>query len=92
MTITASQPSEPVVSLMVRKGNPFRIVASGSDLRNGVKVYINNALWPTVKWKSSTKIVIKKGKPLKDAVPQGQQTLFRFENPDGKVTSYTFVW
>ena len=76
----------PAVSRMAKMGSPFRIVVFGSNLQDPVAVTINGAPWGSVVWKSTSKIVLKGGKSLKQAVPKGVPTDFTFTNPDGVST------
>jgi hypothetical protein len=59
-----------------------------------VQVFIGSdtAPWSSVTWKSTTKVVIKGGSSLKAKVPKGTPTAFRFVNPDGGETTFTFTW
>jgi subtilase family serine protease len=89
-TLTVNNP--PVISLMQKKGAPFRIKVMGSNFQPGIRVYINGSLWSNVKYKNETKIVIKKGKTLKAVVPRGVATEFRFVNPDGGEATVNWSW
>jgi hypothetical protein len=82
----------PAVSSMVKKGAPFRIIVNGSNLQNGIQVFINGTQWTTVTWKKTTKMIIGGGKSLKTVVPKGTPTLFRFVNPDGGHVEMTWSW
>lgn len=75
----------PVVISSIKKSVPFQLKVIGSNLQNGVQVFIGQdpAPWPAVTWKSGTKIVIGGGKALKAKVPKGVPTSFTFVNPDG---------
>ncbi|MGC8763866.1 MAG: PKD domain-containing protein [Acidobacteriota bacterium] len=88
--ITATVPP-PVVTSMVKKSPPFKIVVNGSNLQSGIQVYINGTHWPGVSWKSTSKIVLT-GSTLKTAVPPGTPTTFRFVNPDGGETTLTWSY
>ena len=82
------KPPPPVITLMKKTSPPFTIVVTGSNLQNGIQVYINGALWNGVIWKKTEKIKITGGASLKSAVPKGVATTFRFVNPDtGEVTT-----
>jgi hypothetical protein len=81
----------PAVSRMAKMGNPFRIVVFGSNLQDPVAVTINGVPWGSVAWKSTSKIVLKGGQSLKQAVPKGIPTDFTFANPDG-VTTGVVSW
>lgn len=87
MTVAAVPP--PVIMSMVKKGNPFRIVVYGSNLKGEIKVFISANRWSKVLWKSTNQIVIKGGASLKAAVPQGTPTDFTFVNPDGGAAMVT---
>lgn len=82
----------PAVSSIVKMTNPFRFVVQGSNLQNGIKVYINGSQWSTVTWKNTSKIVIKGGASLKSSVPKGVSKQFRFVNPDGGAATMTWNW
>ena len=88
----------PVISAMMKAGSPFRIKVLGSNLQDGIQVFINGQLWGDtsnkhlVKWKNSGKIVVKKGAALKAVVPKHATTTFRFVNPDGGWATMDFTW
>jgi hypothetical protein len=80
----------PVITSIKKSTAPFKFVVTGSNLQQGIQVYIdytapNPTPWPTVTWKKSTKIVIGGGASLKAKVPRGVVTGFAFLNPDGGV-------
>ena len=75
---------------MAKLGSPFRINVTGSNLQQGIKVFVNGTLWSTVTWKSTSNIKIKGGSSLKGLVPKGVDTTFRFVNPDGGEASCTW--
>ena len=95
-TITAVNP--PVITSMRKLGSPFRINVMGSNLQQGIAVYINGRLWgdssnkQLVKWKTEANIKIKKGSALKAQVPKYTDTTFRFVNPDGGETTVVWQW
>lgn len=92
-TLTVQPPvPPPVITLMKKVAPPFSIVVTGSNLQNGIQVFINGTAWPNVVWKKSTKIAIKGGSGLKAVVPKGVATSFRFVNPDGGEATATFTW
>jgi len=84
-TITVVSVTPPAVTAMSKAGNPFRFTVTGSNLQNGVKVYIGSDTtpWAQVTWKSTTKVVMKGGSSLKAKVPKATPTDFTFVNPDG---------
>jgi PKD repeat protein len=95
VTIHANSPvNPPVISMMKKSGNPFRFIVTGSNLQNGVQVFIGSDTtpWSPVTWKSTIKVVIKGGSALKTKVPRGTATQFRFVNPDGGEATFTFQW
>jgi hypothetical protein len=82
----------PAVSAVLKLGNPFRIKVLGSNLQEGIRVFIDGAEWPTIKWKNETKIVIKKGSALKALVPKNTAVTLRFVNPDGGEATLAWQW
>lgn len=93
VTITATNPvPPPVITLMKKVAPPFKFVVTGSNLQNGIKVYIGTTQWPSVVWKNTGKIQITGGASLKLAVPKGTTKTFRFVNPDGGETTTTWGW
>jgi plastocyanin len=93
-TITVHAPSTnpPVITLIKKVSPPFGIVVTGSNLQNGIEVFINGVHWDSAVWKSTGKVKLGGGKSLKSAVPKGVTTQFRFENPDGGSATATFSW
>ena len=81
--------SPPVVLSVVKMGNPFRLVVNGSNLQNGMAVYVNSRFWSRPNWKNASKVVIQGGASLKALVPKGTPTYFTFLNPDGGTTTVT---
>ncbi len=82
----------PVVGPMKKVAPPFKIVVTGSNLQNGIKVYIDGAQWAGVVWKNTGKIQLTGGASLKTAVPKGTTKTFRFVNPDGGEASTAWKW
>jgi PKD repeat protein len=89
VSVTVTVPP-PVISSLTKKGNPFRIIVSGSNLQSGIQVFINGNLWSNVTYQSTNQITLKGGSSLKTAVPPGTPTTFRFVNPDSGQA--TVVW
>lgn len=89
-SVTLSFLPPPVITSMTKLGSPFRINVAGSNLQQGIKVYINGTLWPTVTWKTTSNIKIKGGSALKLLVPKGVDTEFKFQNPDGGEATSTW--
>jgi hypothetical protein len=79
--------SPPAVTAMKKLGQPFRINVEGAGFQDGVRVRINGADWPGVRWKSTSRLVLEGGAALKAAVPKGVSTRFEFVNPDGQSAS-----
>jgi alpha-tubulin suppressor-like RCC1 family protein len=82
----------PSVTSMVKAGNPFRITANGSNLQNGIRVFVNGTEWSTLTWKSTSLLKIKGGSSLKALVPKSTPTTFRFLNPDGGEVTLTWQY
>lgn len=90
-SLALGPPAPPVVSSLTKLGNPFRIVVEGSNLQDGIRVFINESTteWAPIGHPSRTMIKLKGGNALKAAVPKGDSTNFRFVNPDGGETTVT---
>jgi PKD repeat protein len=88
-TIVVSNAPPPVIGLIKKTSPPFTIVVTGSNIQNGIKVYINGTEWTNVLWKNTGKVKINGGASLKAAVPKGVSTTFRFLNPDGGEATVT---
>lgn len=68
LTYTYVQP--PVITSVVKKTNPFRLVVNGSNFKNPCTVYAGGTAVPTTTFKSSVKVVAK-GSTLKSLFPKG---------------------
>ncbi len=92
--ITVAEPSSnpPVITAIKKVAPPFAIVITGSNLQNGIRVFINGAEWTSVAWKNLGKMKLGGGKALKAVVPKGASTLVRLLNPDGGSVTQTFTW
>jgi len=70
-----------------RPGRPatFKVKIYGTHFDPGVQVYIggDTTPWDNVTWKNSGKILLKKGKKVKNKFPKGECTAIRIVNPDG---------
>ena len=82
----------PAVTSMAKKGNPFRILVSGSGFQPGLKVSINGQEWPGTSVAGSTDVTISGGKSLKKAAPKGTMNTYEFRNPDGKKATVVWRW
>ncbi len=93
LTVAVSAPvPPPVISLMKKASPPFKIVVTGSNLQDGVRLFINGIEWTNIQWKTTTKVKILGGASLKTAVPKGVATTFRFLNPGGGEATVTWSW
>jgi plastocyanin len=92
ITVTEPSSNPPVISVIKKVAPPFAIVISGSNLQNGIRVFINGVEWATVTWKNLNKIKLGGGTALKAAVPKGASTPIRLLNPDGGSATQTFTW
>ena len=91
-TLVVSNAPPPVITLIKKAAPPFKLVVTGSNLQNGVKVFIDGVQWPNTAWKNTGKIQITGGASLKAAVPRGVTRTFRFLNPDGGEVTQTWSW
>jgi PKD repeat protein len=89
-TITVLNP--PSITLMKKVAPPFKIVVTGTNLQNGVRVFIDGVEWSSVVWKKAEKLQLTGGAGLKAAVPKGASKTFRFVNPDGGEASVNWNW
>lgn len=81
----------PVVSSIV-KLVPFGLKVMGSNLQNGIRVFINGTEWTQVVWKTTSKVKVSGGKSLKTVLPKGTVHTLRFLNPDGGETTTTWSY
>jgi photosystem II stability/assembly factor-like uncharacterized protein len=79
-TLTVVTP--PTISLVRKASPPFRLVVTGSNLKPGIKAFINGTEWASVAYKNDGKIQLT-GAGLKTAVPKGVPTNLTFTNTDG---------
>jgi formylglycine-generating enzyme required for sulfatase activity len=91
-TVVISSAPPPTVSGMTKQGSPFRIVVRGGGMQNGIRAYIDDVEWTSVKWQGATKITLTGGKSLKAMVPKGTIKTFRFVNPDGGEATLNWGW
>ena len=68
---------------LVVAGKPYRIRLDGTNFQPGLRVYVgtDSAPWPSVKYKSATRLILK-GSALKSRFPRGQMVQIRVVNPD----------
>ncbi|MEW5763642.1 MAG: right-handed parallel beta-helix repeat-containing protein [Acidobacteriota bacterium] len=82
----------PVVTSILKKVNPFRFIVNGSNLQEGIRVYINGVEWNNLTRKSAAKVVLKGGAALKAALPKNTAATLRFVNPDGGEATLNWQW
>ncbi len=87
-TVTVVNP--PVITLVKKASPPFKLVVTGSNLQNGIRVFIDGTEWTSVVWKNPGKIQLTGA--VKAAVPKGTTHTFRFLNPDGGEATTTWGW
>jgi hypothetical protein len=81
-----------VVTSLLKKGNPFRVIVNGSNLQPAIRVFINGTEWNTLAWKDESKIVLKGGAALKAVLPRNTPATLRLVNPDGGETTVVWQW
>lgn len=90
LTIQVTVPP-PVVSAIARL-TPFGLKVTGSNLQNGIRLFINGTEWTQVVWKTTSKVKVTGGKALKAVLPKGTPHTLRFLNPDGGETTTTYQY
>lgn len=97
-TVTISTEAiEPPMITEIRKGGgpdrPFKIRIFGTNFAPGIQVYIgqDTVPWPTVTYKNSGKLVVKKGASLKARFPKNVPVQIRVVNPDGGQDTAVFT-
>jgi PKD repeat protein len=87
---TPGLPPPPAITLIKKASPPFKLVVTGSNLQNGIRVFIDGTEFTSVVWKNQGKIQLTGA--IKSAVPKGTTHTFRFLNPDGGEVSTTWGW
>jgi hypothetical protein len=87
-TYTLAVVNPPVISLIKKVSPPFKLVVTGSNLQNGIRVYIDGLEWTSVIWKNTGKIQLTGA--IKTLFPKGLTRTFRFVNPDGGEVTTTW--
>ncbi len=82
----------PVITAVVKAGNPFRLKVSGSNFHVGCTVKINGVPVPTTKFKSVVLVVAKSGAALKAMVPVGVPVQITVTNNDDGGVSTPFSY
>lgn len=76
-----------------KKGNPFRIVLTGSRFTNQCTVAVDGAAVPASSFKAESKLVAKGGTALKAMVPKGKLvTLTVSDGAGGTSAPFPFSW
>ncbi|MEW6756972.1 MAG: C25 family cysteine peptidase [Acidobacteriota bacterium] len=88
-SLTAVVP--PTVTSVKKVASPFRIILTGGNFHSDVAVYVDGAPWPTVTWKSASKVVLKGGATLKAEFPSGVPVSLRLVNGDGGETTVVYT-
>ncbi|MCX7830137.1 MAG: serine protease, partial [Acidobacteria bacterium] len=85
-------PIPPHVISITKASNPFRIIIQGENFKSGIQAFIGGSStpWSGLSFKDDKKIVLKKGTPLKQLFPKGEDVQIKLVNPDGGTTYVTF--
>lgn len=86
VTVTGGQQG-PTITSVSKATNPFRLIVLGNGFKDGCVVHINGNPVPSTKFKSSTKVVAKKGATLKAMCPKGVTVKVTVQNPDGSTSN-----
>jgi hypothetical protein len=83
----------PSVSRVAATAGVFKLRIDGENFEAGTQVFIGDdaAPWGSVKIKGSTRLVLKKGRPLEERFPVGTPVGLRVRNPDGREATTTFT-
>ncbi len=90
LTYTYVRP--PVITSVVKKTNPFRLVVTGTDFLNPCSVRINGTDVPVTTYKSGTKVVAKGGAALKALLPKGVPVSVTVYNTTDAVSSEPYTY
>jgi hypothetical protein len=90
--ITVTVPP-PLISSVVKKGNPYRLALSGSNFHVGCTVKVNGTDVPQTVFKSATSLQAKGGSALKALLPKGVPAQITVVNNDdgGVSAAFTFT-
>ena len=93
VTETTNVVAPPDITSVRKLMDPFRIRIDGTNFQPGIQVFIGNDLtpWPDVRYKNSTRLVLKGGRALKDKFPKNVPVTIRVVNPDGGQDTATFT-
>ncbi len=78
--------NDPIIALVTKKSNPFRIIVTGSNFQPGALVFIGDNI-TSAQYKSSNKLIVKGGNTLKALLPKGIPVSIVVSNPDGGASS-----
>lgn len=83
----------PTITDVDKLKDPFRIKLTGTNFQPGAQVFIgtDTTPWPSVRYVSTTMLVLKKGSTLKARFPKGVAVTIRVRNPDGGEATTVFT-
>jgi uncharacterized repeat protein (TIGR01451 family) len=83
----------PTITDARKLTEPFRIKLTGLNFQPGAQVFIGSSAnpWPDVQCRSSTMLVIRRGRILKEQFPKGVPTRILVVNPDGGEDEFLFT-
>ncbi len=82
----------PQITGVKKMSDPFRLAVTGSGFASDAVVKINNIPVPETKYKSSAKLVAKKGELLKAMAPKGETVSVTVQNVDDVTRSEPFYF
>ncbi len=92
LVITASKPAvpPPVITAVKKATNPFRLILTGTNFHANCTIKIDGTAVPLTTFKTSTKVVAKKGAALKAMLPSGHAVSVTVTNNDDGGVSAPF--
>jgi hypothetical protein len=84
-------PVPPAVYSATPLSSPFRLRLDGANFQEGIRAEVGGAPWPEAARKSETRLVLKGGRALKEALPRGVPVDITLTNPDGGSATVTYV-
>jgi len=82
----------PVIAAVKKMTDPFRLIVKGSGFTTDSVVKINGYPVPDTLYKSSTRVVAKKGTPLKNMLPKGVTVEVTIFNPSDMTESEKYYF
>jgi len=85
-----------IVSTVKKLHDPFRLKILGENFEEGLEIYIGDGFWgdssdpSRVRWKDPGRIILKKGKALRDRFPKGSLVPVRIVNPSGRESTFYY--